>query len=245
MAALPQASAPGGLFDNPGAQMAETLDDDAEDVDDANGESVGDLGRKERAERRRMKNLFNEVVKTRYESVLREYLDAGFSADQFLVLPNSYYFERPADALRDIASHVGVDARDLDALVSSTAAGASSEDARRIESAARCYRVPPSVRVPSNAGCSSGRSGHVPWRTRGEISIKKSRREPHRGRRAPNLTRACRRHSANSVVCGPEIMGFFSRNPIGGFQPYGAQSSKSMEGSSIFYLGATSARGGG
>lgn len=131
VAALPQASAPGGLFDNPGAQMAETLDDDAEDVDDANGESVGDLGRKERAERRRMKNLFNEVVKTRYESVLREYLDAGFSADQFLVLPNSYYFERPADALRDIASHVGVDARDLDAIGDAAHANAGRVEAEQ------------------------------------------------------------------------------------------------------------------
>ena len=120
VAALPEASKPGGLLENPGAQMAETLDDDADEdapFDAESGESVGDLGSKgERAERRRMKNLFNEIVKTRYESVLREYLDAGFSADQFLVLPNSYYFERPAAALKDIASHLGVDASDLDVI---------------------------------------------------------------------------------------------------------------------------------
>ena len=129
VAALPEASKPGGLFDNPGARMAETLDGDAEDADDADGESVGGLGSEEYAERRRMKNLFNEVVKTRYESVLREYLDAGFSADQFLVLPNSYYFERPADALRDIASHVGVAASDLDVIGDAAHANAGRVDA--------------------------------------------------------------------------------------------------------------------
>ena len=63
-----------------------------------------------------MKNMFGEVVKTRYAAVLREYIDAGFTADQFLVLPNSYYFDDPGGALRDIASHVGVTSVGLDSI---------------------------------------------------------------------------------------------------------------------------------
>ena len=110
VAAFPEASEPGGLLENPAAHM------DEGDVDEDAGEGEGDEWDESKEEKRRVKNMFGEVVKTRYAAVLREYIDAGFTADQFLVLPNSYYFDDPGGALRDIASHVGVTSVGLDSI---------------------------------------------------------------------------------------------------------------------------------